>query len=81
MKADRNKTIDISIEEGQAYLDRCISVEDKVLLEDIMNKTIIGDTFRIMTLLPENSFDLIIADPPYNIAKRFQGMKFKKIST
>ena len=26
MKAERNKTIDISIEDGQNYLDKCITI-------------------------------------------------------
>ena len=27
MKAARNKTIDITVKEGQVYLDRCISID------------------------------------------------------
>ena len=36
-KAGRNKTIDISVEEGQQYLERCISVNNKVELSDILD--------------------------------------------
>lgn len=78
-KADRNKTIDISVEEGKDYLDRCMRVEDSsITIDDIKDKTILGDTFEIMKKIPENSFDLIIADPPYNLSKDFHGNKFKK---
>lgn len=31
-----------------------------------------------MKLLPEKSIDLIIADPPYNLSKDFNGLKFSK---
>lgn len=80
MKADRNKTIDISVEEGKAYLERCICVSEKRNLEGVLDKTIWGDTFEILKLLPENSIDLLIVDPPYNLDKNFNGKKFKKTS-
>ena len=30
LKADRNKTIDFSLEEGQPYLERCVSLSNLV---------------------------------------------------
>lgn len=80
MKADRNKTIDISIEEGKQYLERCISVTSQTSIDEILDKTIIGDTFSVMPLLPHNFVDLLIVDPPYNLDKNFDGKKFKKTS-
>ena len=47
MKADRNKTIDISIDEGKEYLDKCIVVDDKTGVDTILDKTIIGDMYKI----------------------------------
>lgn len=81
VKSARNKTIDISVEEGQEYLDRCISIsvpQDNP--EAAMNKTIHGDTFEVMSLLPPNSVDLVIADPPYNLTKAFGESTFVKRS-
>ena len=80
MKADRNKTIDISVEEGREYLKRCISLTEKAGLSEVLDKTILGNTFEILSLLPENSVDLLIVDPPYNLDKDFHGNKFKKTS-
>ena len=80
IKAARNKTIDISVAEGKKYLDKCIRIDEKQSIEKVLNKTIIGDTFDILSLLPDNSVDLIIADPPYNLDKDFNGNKFKKSS-
>ncbi len=80
MKADRNKTIDISIEEGKQYLERCISVTSQTSIDEILDKTIIGDTFSVTPLLPHNFVDLLIVDPPYNLDKNFDGKKFKKTS-
>ena len=80
MKADRNKTIDISVEEGKEYLKRCMVLEKKVKLSEILDKTILGNTLEILSLLPEYSVDLLIVDPPYNLDKDFHGNKFKKTS-
>lgn len=78
MKAERNKTIDITVEEGKTYLDRCITVSQKAEVSSILDKTILGDTFSVLPLLPEKFVDLLIVDPPYNLDKDFNGKKFKK---
>lgn len=78
-KTTRNKTIDTPLSEGSIYLNRCISVtEPQSSLSNILDKTILGDTFTVCPLLPPNSVDLIIADPPYNLTKSFNGTIFAK---
>lgn len=81
MKAERNKTIDLTVEQGRCYLDRCIPVSTVVNdSKDIIDRTILGDTFDVLPLLPKNFVDLLIVDPPYNLDKDFNGTKFKKVS-
>ena len=80
MKAERNKTIDISVEEGANYLKKCIKAKKDITLDEIRNKTINGDTYKALSLLPDSFVDLLIADPPYNLDKDFHGNKFKKTS-
>ncbi|MBE6386127.1 MAG: site-specific DNA-methyltransferase [Lentisphaerae bacterium] len=80
MKAPRNKTIDIPLEEGKVYLDRCVTLDSAAALPEILDKTICGDLFRVLPLLPGGFADLVIADPPYNLDKDFHGKKFKKSS-
>ena len=78
-KALRNKTIDREITADDIYLARCKSAEDlknPALPRDI---TVHGDTEKILPLLPEGYFDLIIADPPYNLYKNFHGESFSKM--
>ena len=78
-KAGRNKTIDTSINEGQMYLDRCISVTTfQNDLNKVLDKTILGNMLEVCTLLPPESIDLIIADPPYNLTKTFGETTFSK---
>lgn len=80
IKSERNKTIDISVEDGQKYLEKCIYLDKKTNLTEVLNKTIIGDTFKMLQYLPENSIDLLIIDPPYNLNKNYNGNKFYKMS-
>ena len=78
VKSSRNKTIDTTVEQGKDYLARCISVNTTQSIGAVVDKTIIGDTFAVMPLLPHNSVDLVIADPPYNLTKAFNGTTFSK---
>jgi site-specific DNA-methyltransferase (adenine-specific) len=79
IKAGRNKTIDTSVDEGKKYLDRCIAIEKPIDdINSILDKTIIGNSFHVMGLLPEKSIDLIIADPPYNLTKSYHGTQFSR---
>lgn len=80
MKAERNKTIDITIEEGKEYLDRCITQVKDTGVSDILDKTILGDSFQVLKQLPEGFADLVIVDPPYNLDKDFHGERFRKTS-
>lgn len=80
MKAERNKTIDLTVEDGRVYLEKCITISENASLNDIINKTINGDTFEVLDLLPHNFVDLLIVDPPYNLDKEFGTGKFKKMT-
>lgn len=80
MKAERNKTIDLSVEDGHVYLEKCITISDNTSLNNIINKTINGDAFEVLDLLPRNFVDLLIVDPPYNLNKEFGTGKFKKMT-
>ena len=80
MKSERNKTIDLSVEDGKRYLDRCLTVTAPQTLDTILDRTICGNTFKVLPLLPEKFVDLLIVDPPYNLAKDFHGNRFKQTS-
>ena len=81
IKSVRNKTLDISVEEGKEYLERCLTIaSDLSKTEKILNKTILGDTFEILDKLPSFFVDLVIADPPYNLNKDYDGKKFNVLN-
>lgn len=77
-KAARNKTIDFSLEEGREYADRCIDIQQIRCdtSQSFINQYIIGDSLEVMDKLPEKFVDLLIVDPPYNLAKDYHGNKF-----
>ena len=78
-KAERNRTIDIPVQEGKDYLDRCIRITEPVAKpEEVLDRTILGDSFQVLPFLPKESVDLIIADPPYNLTKKYGSRTFSK---
>src|SRR5262245_1947754 len=44
------------------------------------NTLICGDAFQLLSSLPKHSFDLLFADPPYNLTKNFGTAKFSRCS-
>ena len=76
-RAPRNRTIDLSAEESEIYRKNLATVNN---LSDFQNKMIHGDAFEILEKLPDNSFDLLFADPPYNLTKNFGENSFKQTS-
>lgn len=77
-KSPRNKTISTSAADGAEYIGRCLRVSCPQELSDVLDRTIIGDSFEVLKFLPPKSVDLIIADPPYNLTKSFGGSTFTR---
>ncbi len=78
-KAKRNKTIDTAVQDGQSFLAQCVRVNDKLTdLSTVLDKTVHGDMLSVCACLPEKSVDLLIADPPYNLTKCYDGNTFSK---
>lgn len=77
-RAPRNKTITLNAEEYKNYKQRLLHLSGRSSLEDILNRTICQDVFEILDWLPPNAFDLIFADPPYNLTKSFNHMSFSR---
>jgi site-specific DNA-methyltransferase (adenine-specific) len=74
--ASRNRTIMLTDNEREHYR--------KLLSADctkFINKTINADLFDVLPKLPSSCCNLIIADPPYNLTKNFNGKKFKETTT
>lgn len=81
-KSQRNKTIDFALdsEEGRKYLDRCFSACDADSMESVIDAVFCGDTFETCDALPRGFVDLLVVDPPYNLAKDYHGDRFSAVS-
>ncbi len=80
IRAPRNRTLDLNEDESEIYRKRLIFADEQIGFSDTRNKIICGDAFQTLKRLPENSFDLLFADPPYNLTKNFGAEKFKQTS-
>ncbi len=79
-RAARNRTIELDGREIELYRKRLIRLETDSDLADCYNKIICGDAFEVLKLLPESGFDLMFADPPYNLTKNFGENSFRQTS-
>lgn len=77
-RAPRNRTIELGAEEIEIYRKNLVNSECD--LSECRNVIICGDAFQILGKLPEKKFDLLFADPPYNLTKNFGENSFKQIS-
>ncbi len=77
-RAKHNRTIFLSSSEVKKYLGRTIKPKSKLNFAQIENKTINADFFSSVKFLPEKFIDLLFIDPPYNMNKTFNSVKFTK---
>lgn len=80
IRAPRNRTIELFDEEIENLRSHVVFEKELKNSAEFQNRTICGDTFKILKKLPENSFDLLFADPPYNLTKNFGENSFKQTS-
>ncbi|MDO4903135.1 MAG: DNA methyltransferase [Limosilactobacillus sp.] len=81
-KSERNKTIDFDLKHvPDGVLDQIVAEDAKMeTVDQVLDTSINGDTFKVLAKLPDNFVDLALVDPPYNLNKRYDGMSFSKIS-
>ncbi len=79
-RAPRNRTLDLSENEIEVYRKNLIYAENQINTKNYLNKIICGDSFVVLKKLPAKSFDLLFADPPYNLTKDFGTNSFKQTS-
>ena len=78
-KAPRNKTIELSEKEIKVFVSQAIKLNHRTPIEELYNKVIHQDTFKVLDFLPRSSIDLMIVDPPYNLTKNFGTSTFKEM--
>ena len=78
-KAPRNKTIELSAAEIKKLSGQAIKLNHRTPIEELYDKVIFQDTFKVLDFLPKDSIDLMIVDPPYNLTKNFGQSVFKEM--
>ena len=78
VRAGRNRTLTVSEEEIPA-LEKCILGADDIKGRMADDVVINADLMDCIDDIPNEYFDLIIIDPPYNLDKNFHGKKFAKM--
>ncbi len=74
--APRNRTLSVLPNEIPALQQKLLYKEDLLQGADCLNRTICADLSDVLNLLPDAFADLIVIDPPYNLSKNFNGLKF-----
>src|SRR3972149_7556065 len=80
-RAPRNRTLTLTESEKSELSEKLITLQDKVDLSQLKNKTINQDLFTVFDYLPESFVDLLFVDPPYNLNKTFNSNSFKEMTT
>lgn len=79
-RAKNNRTLMITDEDRITYSKDIIKQVDLVELQSFVDTTINADIYETLKYIPNNFANLIIVDPPYNISKNFNGLKFNEMS-
>lgn len=74
-RASMNRTITLSDDERKTYQDY---ISDHFELNE--NSVICGDFAKINNQIPDEYFDLILLDPPYNLTKKYGENIFKSMT-
>ncbi len=77
-RAPRNRTIVLDAEELRQYRLRLKTIRAPVVPADVIDATIWQDVAEVLDFLPAAAFNLIFADPPYNLTKDFNGTAFSQ---
>lgn len=75
-RAANNRTLTLEPEEVEGLKSRLLTESNISAETDIVNRTLNGDILQMLEFVPDGFADLIIIDPPYNLSKNFNGMKF-----
>lgn len=76
-RAPRNRTISVAPDETSKLRERLVS-NPMAGTPNLRNSVICGDAFDVLPNLTDGSFDLLFADPPYNLTKSFGKEKFSE---
>lgn len=79
-RAPLNRTLTLSEKELESYKQSLQRLNSNATVAEIHGKLFCQDVFTALPYLPDACVDLLFADPPYNLTKKFNDRSFKKTS-
>ncbi|MCO6510545.1 MAG: site-specific DNA-methyltransferase [Aridibacter famidurans] len=78
-RAPRNRTLELTAEDRKRLSEKVVEPGPEGAIRGVRDRIFIGDAHTILPRLPKKSYDLLFADPPYNLDKSFGKKKFRKV--
>jgi len=78
VRAPRNRTLVLEVAEQARYEAALLTLTGPCVAAAVENRTLCQDSLGVLDWLPAQSFDLVFADPPYNLSKAFNQQRFNK---
>ena len=75
-RAGRNRTLTVTSDEIVALRSHILYPQAITDTTDFSNRLINADIFDVLDSIPDESANLIIIDPPYNLSKTFNSSSF-----
>ncbi len=79
-RSPKNRTLVLTEAERLRLQSRLVTPAQLQAGHPFLDQTIQGDCLAIAPLLPPQSIDLLVLDPPYNLTKTFNGKRFTRQS-
>jgi site-specific DNA-methyltransferase (adenine-specific) len=80
-KAPRNRTLELSADEVGELRSHLVPADSLQSSADLSDAVICGNAFEVLPVLQPGRFDLLFADPPYNLTKSFGAESFTQQSS
>lgn len=79
IRAPANRTLTLSDEELESYKATLSKLHHRATVDQLRDRIFCQDILTALSCLPDRCVDLMFADPPYNLAKKFNGRSFKRM--
>ena len=79
-RAENNRTLQLTPAERERFSRQLIRCRSSLGLEEVTNRTLVGDIVEVVKMLPDSFADMIFIDPPYNLTKNYNGTRFNSRS-
>ncbi len=76
-RASRNKTIELTDQERARFQAAIRQLDAPATRENVTDAVFCCDVLEMLERAPSGVFDLVVADPPYNLTKDFNGVTFR----